>query len=111
SSSLTLPIRKRYRGISELVEDTEDESSDSETEREGSEGKSHDLEDEGPGLGYEALRRRELALGEGLVPRQSSRSVPEHAGAERISAFRQPTIVTWVDPEDDRVYTDILTYV
>ncbi|GJZ64913.1 hypothetical protein Tco_0621609 [Tanacetum coccineum] len=32
-----------------LVEDTEDESLDSETEREGSEGESHYLEDEGPG--------------------------------------------------------------
>ncbi|GJS27199.1 hypothetical protein Tco_0487819 [Tanacetum coccineum] len=45
SSSPTLPIWKRYRGTSELVEDTEDESSDSDTEREGS-------EDEGPGLEY-----------------------------------------------------------
>ncbi|GKF04004.1 hypothetical protein Tco_0034672 [Tanacetum coccineum] len=46
SSSLTLPIRKRYRGTSELILDTEteDESSDSDVEREG-----HGLEDEGPG--------------------------------------------------------------
>ncbi|GKF22193.1 hypothetical protein Tco_0074515 [Tanacetum coccineum] len=42
---------------------------------------------------------------------QSSRSVPEHEGAERIFAFRHPTLVTWVDLEDGRVYTDILTYV
>ncbi|GJX40138.1 hypothetical protein Tco_0255128 [Tanacetum coccineum] len=42
SSSLTFPIWKRYRGTSELEEDTEDECSDSDTEREG-------LEDEGPG--------------------------------------------------------------
>ncbi|GJZ64914.1 hypothetical protein Tco_0621610 [Tanacetum coccineum] len=63
--------------------------------------------DEPLGFGYEALRRRELALGEGLVPNmfevgQSSRSVPDHEEAERIFAFRQPTIVTWVDPEDGR---------
>ncbi|GKD31838.1 hypothetical protein Tco_1242616, partial [Tanacetum coccineum] len=32
SSSLTLPIRKRYQGTSELVEDTEDESLDLDTE-------------------------------------------------------------------------------
>nr|GEY72241.1 hypothetical protein [Tanacetum cinerariifolium] len=29
---------------------------------------------------------------------------------ERISAFRQPTLATWVDPEDGRVHTNILTY-
>ncbi|GJY68272.1 hypothetical protein Tco_0471254 [Tanacetum coccineum] len=92
SSSPTLPIRKRYRGTFELILDieTKDESSDSDAEREG-----HGLEDEGPGLeeeeaalegqqqavpvvdtaaseplglGYGALRRRELALGEGSVP-------------------------------------------
>ncbi|GKA63566.1 hypothetical protein Tco_0763172, partial [Tanacetum coccineum] len=49
SSLLAFPIRKRYRGTSELVEDTEDESSDSGTEREGLEGEGHSLDDEGPG--------------------------------------------------------------
>ncbi|GKF46384.1 hypothetical protein Tco_0136186, partial [Tanacetum coccineum] len=104
SSSSTLPIRKKYRGTSELIEDTEDESLDLDTEREGSEDEGPSSEDEGHGsenerpglkedeeeaisegqqqavpvvdttanepleLGYEALRRRELALGEGLVP-------------------------------------------
>ncbi|GJX49604.1 hypothetical protein Tco_0276449 [Tanacetum coccineum] len=67
------------------------------------------------GLGYGALRRHELAVREGSVPStyevgQSSRSVPKHEEAERVYAFRQPTLVTWVDPEDGRVYTDILTY-
>nr|GEX96179.1 hypothetical protein [Tanacetum cinerariifolium] len=86
SSSLTLPIRKRYHGTLELVKDTKEESSYSNDERDRS-------RDEGPGLGYEALRRRELAVGEGEIPStfevgQSSRSVPKHDGAERISAFR-----------------------
>ncbi|GJV75263.1 hypothetical protein Tco_1506847 [Tanacetum coccineum] len=56
SSSPILPIRKRYRGTSELVEDTKDESSDSDTKREGSEDEDlgsedggHSLEDECPG--------------------------------------------------------------
>ncbi|GKF38124.1 hypothetical protein Tco_0118185, partial [Tanacetum coccineum] len=67
------------------------------------------------GLGYGALRRRELAVEEDQVPStfkvsQSSRSVPERQGTERIFAFRQPILVTWVDPEDDRVYTDISAY-
>ncbi|GKF30730.1 hypothetical protein Tco_0100528 [Tanacetum coccineum] len=104
SSSPTLPIRKRYQGTSELVEDTKVESLDSDTKREG-----HGLEDEGPGseeeeaapegqqyaisvintatdeplrLGYVTLRHHELALGEGSVPStfeigQSSRSISE----------------------------------
>ncbi|GKA45326.1 hypothetical protein Tco_0738122 [Tanacetum coccineum] len=49
SSPPALPIRKRYRGTSKLVEDTEDENSDSGTERESLEGEGHALEDEGPG--------------------------------------------------------------
>ncbi|GKF61534.1 hypothetical protein Tco_0181588, partial [Tanacetum coccineum] len=50
SSSLpALPSRKRYRGTSELVEDTEDESLDLDTEREGSEDEGLDSEEEGPG--------------------------------------------------------------
>ncbi|GJW05508.1 hypothetical protein Tco_1564364 [Tanacetum coccineum] len=93
----------------QLVEDTEDDSSDSGTEREGSEEEGPDSEDEGHGSEDEGP-------GEGEMPSTfevgcSSRSVPELEGAERIYSFRQPTIVTWVDPEDGRVYTNILTYV
>nr|GEY30159.1 hypothetical protein [Tanacetum cinerariifolium] len=141
SSSLTLPIWKRYRVTSKLILDaeTEDESSDLDTEVEGSEdegpGSKEEEEEEATpegqqqailivdtimdeplGLEYRELRRRELALGEGLVPStfevgQRFGSVLEQEGAERKSAFRQHTIVTWVDPADGRVYTDILTYV
>ncbi|GJX08376.1 hypothetical protein Tco_0196308 [Tanacetum coccineum] len=72
--------------------------------------------DEPLGLGYGALRRRELVVGEGEMPSMfevghGSRFMPEHEGVERISAFRQPTLVTWVDHEDGRVYIDIPTYV
>ncbi|GKD69060.1 hypothetical protein Tco_1323150, partial [Tanacetum coccineum] len=61
------------------------------------------------GLGYGALRRRELAVREDQVPStfevgQSSRSVLEQQGAKRVSAFRQPTLDTWV-------YTDIPAYI
>ncbi|GJT10878.1 hypothetical protein Tco_0857920 [Tanacetum coccineum] len=92
SSSLTLPIRKRYRGTSDLVKEIKDESSDSGTEREGLEGEGHSLEDEshssedeGPGSEKEDEGAPE---GEGSVP----------------SMFE-------VDPKDGRVYTNILTYV
>ncbi|GKB76177.1 hypothetical protein Tco_0943072 [Tanacetum coccineum] len=171
SSSPTLLVRKRYRGTSELILDTdsegdelgeedteEDESLDADDEREGQglddegqglddEGQGLDdegqgLEDEGPGmeeeeaapegqqqavlvvdtaaseplgLRYGAARRRALESTEEIAPStykvgHNSRSVPEQEGVERISAFRQPTLVTWVDPEDGRVYTDIPTY-
>nr|GEU90867.1 hypothetical protein [Tanacetum cinerariifolium] len=66
------------------------------------------------GLGYRAARccafesTEEIAHSTYEVG-QSSRSVPKQEGAERMSAFRQPTLITWVDLEDGRVYTDILT--
>ncbi|GJS62879.1 hypothetical protein Tco_0677443 [Tanacetum coccineum] len=127
SSPPTLPIRKRYRGTLELVEDTEDESSDSGTKREEEKGAAPEGQqlavsvvdtavDEPLGLGSRALRRRKLVVGEGEMPNtfkvgQSFRSVQKHKGAERMSTFRQPILVTWIDLEDGRVYTDILTYV
>ncbi|GKB16753.1 hypothetical protein Tco_0850676 [Tanacetum coccineum] len=132
SSYLTLLVRKRYRGTSELILDTdseedelreedteEDESSDADDEREDDEGQG--LEDEGPNMKEEEeaspeAKHRALESTEKIAPStyevgQSSKSVPEQEGFERIFAFRQPTLVIWVDPEDNRVYTDIPTYV
>ncbi|GKE31283.1 hypothetical protein Tco_1450605 [Tanacetum coccineum] len=134
SSSPTLPVWKRYRGTSELILDTncegdelgeedteEDESSDADDERD-----SQDLDDEGHGLGDEdhdnesqGLEDEGLGLEEEeVVPEGqqqavpvSSRSVSEQQGVERVSALRQPTLDTWVDPEDGRVYIDIPAYV
>ncbi|GJZ70436.1 hypothetical protein Tco_0633986 [Tanacetum coccineum] len=154
SPTPTLTRVSFHRRIARMaVQDTEEESSDLGTKREGSkdegpgsEDEGHGSEDEGHGskeeeeeeavpkgqqqavsaedtamdeplgLDYRALRRRELVVGEAKMRStfevgQSSRSMLEHKGAERISAFRQPTLVTWVDPKDGRVYTDILTYV
>ncbi|GKE03745.1 hypothetical protein Tco_1395763 [Tanacetum coccineum] len=45
------------------------------------------------GLGYRALRRREIALGEGRMP----------------SVF-EPTLTTWIDPEDGITYIDVPAY-
>ncbi|GKE60768.1 hypothetical protein Tco_1511135 [Tanacetum coccineum] len=170
SSSPTLLVRKRYRGTSELILDTnsdgdelweedtkEDESSDVDVEREresqgldeeghGLDDDGQGLEDEGPsmeeekeeeavpegqqqavlvvdmavseplGLGYRAARRRALESTEEITPSmyevgQSSSSVLEQEGAEWVSAYRQPTLVTWVDLEDGKVYTGIPTYI
>nr|GEZ21294.1 hypothetical protein [Tanacetum cinerariifolium] len=139
SSSSTLPIRKRYRGTIELILDTETE--DDESEIEGASSGSKESKDESPdpekeeeevapegqhqavsavdtaankplGLGYEALRCRELALGHGLVPStfeigQSSRFLSEQQIVEETSAPRIPVRTTWIDPEDSTVYLDI----
>ncbi|GKB29840.1 hypothetical protein Tco_0869241, partial [Tanacetum coccineum] len=141
SSSPILPVRKRYRGTSELIldtdserdelgeEDTEDDensNADDERESQGLDDKGHGLGDEDHdlddeivseplGLGYGTTRRRALESMEEIAPStyevgQSSRSVIEQEGVERISAFRQPTLIIWIDSEDGRVYTDIPAY-
>ncbi|GJS51948.1 hypothetical protein Tco_0625310 [Tanacetum coccineum] len=71
--------------------------------------------DEPLGLGYEADRRCALESTEEIAPStyevgQSSRSLPEKQGAERVYAFRQATLDTWVDLKDGRVYIDIPAY-
>ncbi|GKA63383.1 hypothetical protein Tco_0762989 [Tanacetum coccineum] len=67
------------------------------------------------GLGYGALRCRELALEEDDVYStfevgQGSGSAPESERPERVSASRQPTLTTWTDPEDGMVYIDVPAY-
>nr|GFA57186.1 hypothetical protein [Tanacetum cinerariifolium] len=53
SSSPTLPVRKRYRGTSELIEDTKGESSELDSERKGSEDESLDSDEEREGRGLD----------------------------------------------------------
>ncbi|GKE02676.1 hypothetical protein Tco_1390659, partial [Tanacetum coccineum] len=67
------------------------------------------------GLRYGALRRLELALEEGDVYStfevgQGSGSALESERPERVSAFRQPTLTTWTNPEDGMIYIDIPDY-
>ncbi|GJT96767.1 hypothetical protein Tco_1092285 [Tanacetum coccineum] len=102
SSTLTLPVRKRYRGASELVEDIEDESLDSDAEREGSEDEGHGLEDEGPGLEEveEAAASREGSMPSTFKIGQISRSVSEQQRVEETLSPRIPVHTTWIDPED-----------
>nr|GEV25260.1 hypothetical protein [Tanacetum cinerariifolium] len=127
SSSLNLPAWKRYReresqGLDDDGQGSEDEDPGIEEEEAAPEGQQQAVlvvdtaMDEPLDLGYGGARRRPLESIKEIAPStyevgQSSRSVPEQEGAERVSAYRQPTLVTWVDPEDDRVYTHILTYV
>ncbi|GKF82274.1 hypothetical protein Tco_0243930, partial [Tanacetum coccineum] len=67
------------------------------------------------GLGYGALRHRELALEEDDVYStfevgHGSRSAPESERPERVSASRQLILTTWTDLEDGMVYIDVPTY-
>nr|GEZ78136.1 hypothetical protein [Tanacetum cinerariifolium] len=92
-------------------------------ESQGLDDEGHGLGDEDHGLavskplvlGYGEARRHACELIEEIAPStyevwQSYISMPKQGGVERISAFRQPTLVTWVDPEDDRVYTNVPAY-
>ncbi|GJY27290.1 hypothetical protein Tco_0402016 [Tanacetum coccineum] len=60
--------------------------------------------DEGPGM-----RVKSLGLG-GDEAVHGSGSVPEPEGPKRVSAFRQPTLTTWIDLEDGKTYIDIPVY-
>ncbi|GJS52831.1 hypothetical protein Tco_0626193 [Tanacetum coccineum] len=67
------------------------------------------------GLGNGVLRRRKLALEEGDVYNtfevgQGSGSALESERPERVSAFRQPILTTWTNPEDGMIYIDIPDY-
>ncbi|GKE72895.1 hypothetical protein Tco_1534936, partial [Tanacetum coccineum] len=125
SSSLTLPGQKRYR-----EEDEEDESSNEDDKRENQvlDDEGHGLGDEDHGLSDESHGLEDKGLGleeEEVVPEGQQQEVPvvETAVSEPLrlgyGALRrrelaveedQSTLVTWVDPEDDRVYTDVLAY-
>ncbi|GJS81367.1 hypothetical protein Tco_0747908 [Tanacetum coccineum] len=41
---------------------------------------------------------------------EGSGSVPEPKRLERVSALRQPTLTTWIDPKDGITYIDVLAY-
>nr|GEX75341.1 hypothetical protein [Tanacetum cinerariifolium] len=67
------------------------------------------------GLGYGALRRQEIASREVEMPNvfeigQGSRFMPETERPEGVSALKQPTLTTWINPEDGRIYIDVPTY-
>ncbi|GKE64161.1 hypothetical protein Tco_1518322, partial [Tanacetum coccineum] len=93
SSSPTLPIRKRYQGISELVKDTEDKSLDSDTEGPGSVDEGPGSEDEGPGSEEEEV-----------VPEEQQK-------VEETPAPRPLVYATWVDHVDGIAYIEIPIYV
>ncbi|GKC28415.1 hypothetical protein Tco_1035709, partial [Tanacetum coccineum] len=161
-----LPPRKRYRGTSELVEDSEEEDEEIEESMD-SDNVSEDVKDEGPttededptaedegltagvegpsmydesyglddeghgrddesrgiddeghsvksdGLGLEEEEEAVLGGQQQAAPVVGTTgfgSAPESERPERVSAFRQPTLTTWTDPEDGMIYIDIPDY-
>nr|GEW01122.1 hypothetical protein [Tanacetum cinerariifolium] len=70
--------------------------------------------DEGLATGDEGPSTRVESLGLGgdaVVPEgQSFGSVPEPKRPERVSALRQPSLTTWIDPEDGIAYINVPAY-
>nr|GEW98443.1 hypothetical protein [Tanacetum cinerariifolium] len=71
--------------------------------------------DEGLGLGYGALRHEEIASREVQMPSvfevgQGSRSIPDPERPEGVLALRHPTLTTWIDLDDGKVYIDVPAY-
>ncbi|GKD19646.1 hypothetical protein Tco_1208804 [Tanacetum coccineum] len=104
----------------EVLMDGEDESLDTDYEREGLNDEDRGLDDAGhsldeEGLGLEGVIRRlylRVRSGKPQLWRQlwGSGSVPEPERPERVSAFRQPTLSTWIDLEDGITYIDVFVY-
>ncbi|GKC78376.1 hypothetical protein Tco_1129150, partial [Tanacetum coccineum] len=133
SSSPTLPVWKRYRGTSELILDTdsegdelgdEDTEEDVEDESQGLDDESQGLDDEGQGLDDEGQGLEDEGPGmeeEDAAPEGQQQAVlvvdtamskPLGLGyraARRRALYSTKEIAP--NPEDGRVYTDILTYV
>ncbi|GKA06341.1 hypothetical protein Tco_0685565 [Tanacetum coccineum] len=112
SSSPALLVRKRYRGTSELILDTDSEEDEireedtDEDEGHGLDDEDHGLDDEGHsvesvGLGLEGRRRLYL---------RGFGSVLEPERPEKVSALKQPTLTTWIGLEDGITYIDVPAY-
>ncbi|GJS49801.1 hypothetical protein Tco_0599922 [Tanacetum coccineum] len=106
-SPLDLPSRKRYRGTSEFVEDSEEDDDEEDEEIEeslDSDSVSEDAEDEGPTAEDEDSLRRGECLAcvpdEGLVIDDGVMVLDDES----------PPLTTWTDPEDGMVYIDVSAY-
>nr|GEZ06726.1 hypothetical protein [Tanacetum cinerariifolium] len=134
SPSPTLPVRKRYRGTSELILDTDSEDDEEVEESLDSNSVSEDAEDEGPTAedGDPATRDEGLAAGdEGLsirvkvVPEGQQQAAPIMGTAVSAPlglgyralrheelALKEDHVYSKfeVDPEDSMVYIDVPVY-
>ncbi|GKD20743.1 hypothetical protein Tco_1222446 [Tanacetum coccineum] len=101
------------KGLAAGVEDpcTDDESHGLDDESRGLDDEGHSVESDRLGLEEEDEAvpggQSQTAPIMGTV---GSRSASESERPERVSAFRQPTLTTWTDPEDGMVYIDLPAY-
>ncbi|GJZ85419.1 hypothetical protein Tco_0650758 [Tanacetum coccineum] len=65
------------------------------------------MDDEGYGLDDEGHGRDDRSH---IIDGQGSGLALVSERPKRVSAFRQPTLTTWTDPEDDMIYIDIPDY-
>nr|GEV26358.1 hypothetical protein [Tanacetum cinerariifolium] len=79
-----------------------EESLDTGSVSEDAKDKGPTAEDEDPAAGMRILLTFEV--------RQGSGSAPESERPKRVSASRQPTLITWTDPKDGMVYIDVPAY-
>ncbi|GKE58849.1 hypothetical protein Tco_1498034, partial [Tanacetum coccineum] len=112
-----LPSWKRYRGTSELVEDSDEEDDEEDegieesmdfdrlSESHGMDDESHGLDDEGHSVESDRL---DLEENEEAVPRGQQQTAPVMRTAGSGSTLESET--TWTDPEDGMVYNDDPTY-
>ncbi|GJX86289.1 hypothetical protein Tco_0337063 [Tanacetum coccineum] len=70
--------------------------------------KSHGLDVKGHSVECDGLGLREEE--EAILEGQGFGSAPKPERPERVSASRQSTLTTWIDPEDGMVYIDVPSY-
>nr|GEV79077.1 hypothetical protein [Tanacetum cinerariifolium] len=90
-------------------EGTEDESPIAEDEDLAARDEGLAARDEGLGMGVESLSLG----GDEVVPGGQAVGSPgceDSRGPERVSALRQPTLTTWINPEDGIAYIDVSAY-
>ncbi|GKD16646.1 hypothetical protein Tco_1205804 [Tanacetum coccineum] len=103
TDDVTEPLCLYGRVEDDEEEDEEmEESLDFDSVSGGVEDEGPTTEDEDPARGIRVLLSRTRA--------QSSGFIPESERPEIVSALRQPTHTTWMNPEDGIVYIDVPTY-
>ncbi|GJV58171.1 hypothetical protein Tco_1459176 [Tanacetum coccineum] len=122
-----LPSRKRYRDVEDEGPTIEDEDPAAEDKGLTARVEGPDMDDEGYGLDDESrvmddeghsiesdglcIEEEEAVPGDCEVGQVLFlESALEFGRPERVSAFRQPTLTIWTDPEDGMIYIDILDY-
>ncbi|GJS20417.1 hypothetical protein Tco_0449049 [Tanacetum coccineum] len=99
-------------GMNDKSYGLDDEGHGRDDESHGINDKGHSVESDGLGLEEEeeAVPGEEGDVYNMFEVGQGSGSTPESERPERVSAFRQPTLTTWTDPENGMIYIDIPNY-